>query len=332
MVIFPVSHTKDFRMLSRAPLVACSLSLAVLFAAGSAAALELPLPPPGEDIVGQVQVIKAKYEDTFADLGKVHDLGYAEMLAANPNVDAWLPGEGSDIILPTRFILPAGPREGIVINLAEYRMYYFPKGRNVVYTYPLGIGREGWGSPVTNTVITGKISNPAWYPPKSIREEHAAEGDPLPTVVAAGPNNPLGPFKFTLGTPGYLIHGSNKKFGIGMRVSHGCFRMLNNNVLELATMAPVGTKIRVINEPYKFGVSGGKVYLEAHAPLDDHGIPSQVDKHTAVINALLKREDLVSNLRLDWDVVREVVAGEDGMPVEIAVPDAAVASVVPVMN
>jgi L,D-transpeptidase ErfK/SrfK len=319
-------------MLSRAPLVACTLSLAVLFAAGSAAALELPLPPSGEDIVGQVQVIKAKYEDTFADLGKVHDLGYAEMLAANPNVDAWLPGEGSDIVLPTRFILPAGPREGIVINLAEYRMYYFPKGRNVVYTYPLGIGREGWGSPITNTVITGKVPNPGWTPPKSILAEHAAEGDPLPAYVPPGPNNPLGPFKFTLGTAGYLIHGSNKKFGIGMRVSHGCFRMLNNNVLELGAMAPVGTKLRIINEPYKFGVSGGRVYLEAHAPLDDQGAPSLVDKHTAVINALLKREDLVNNLRLDWDVVREVVAGEDGMPVEIAVPDAAVASVTTVLN
>ena len=313
-------------MLSRVPLVLRSLSLAVSCAAGSAVALELPLPPPGEDIVGQVQVIKAKYEDTFADLGKANDLGYTEMVAANPGVDAWLPGEGSEVILPTRFILPAGPREGIVINLAEYRMYYFPKGRNVVYTYPLGIGREGWGSPITNTSITAKTPNPAWYPPKSIREEHAAEGDPLPTVVAPGPNNPLGPFKFTLGTPGYLIHGSNKKFGIGMRVSHGCFRMLNNNVLELAGMAPVGTKLRIINEPYKFGVSGGKVYLEAHAPLDDHGEPSLVDKHTAVINALLKRDDLVNQLRLDWDVVREVVAAEDGLPIEIAVPDNAVAS------
>ncbi len=313
-------------MLSRVPLALRSLSLAVSFAAGSAVALELPLPPPGEDIVGQVQVIKAKYEDTFADLGKANDLGYTEMVAANPGVDAWLPGEGSEVILPTRFILPAGPREGIVINLAEYRMYYFPKGRNVVYTYPLGIGREGWGSPITNTAITGKTPNPAWYPPKSIREEHAAEGDPLPTVVAPGPNNPLGPFKFTLGTPGYLIHGSNKKFGIGMRVSHGCFRMLNNNVLELAGMAPVGTKLRIINEPYKFGVSGGKVYLEAHAPLDDHGEPSLVDKHTAVINALLKRDDLVNQLRLDWDVVRQVVAAEDGLPIEIAVPDNSVAS------
>lgn len=319
-------------MLSRVPLVLRSLTLAVSLAAGSAVALELPLPPPGEDIVGQVQVIKAKYEDTFADLGKDNDLGYTEMVAANPGVDAWLPGEGSEVVLPTRFILPAGPREGIVINLAEYRMYYFPKGRNVVYTYPLGIGREGWGSPITNTVITGKVPNPGWTPPKSILAEHAAEGDPLPAYVPPGPNNPLGPFKFTLGAQGYLIHGSNKKFGIGMRVSHGCFRMLNNNVLELAKMAPVGTKLRIINEPYKFGVSGGKVYLEAHAPLDDHGVPSQVDKHTAVINALLKRDDLVNQLRLDWEVVREVVAAEDGLPVQIAVPENSLASTTAPLN
>ena len=149
---------------------------------------------------------------------------------------------------------------------------------------------------------------------------YAANGDPLPNVVPAGPDNPLGPFKFTLGTPGYLIHGSNKKFGIGMRTSHGCFRMFNNNVLELSKMVPVGTPVRIINEPYKFGISGGKVYLEAHTPLDDQGNPSVVDKHTAVINTLLKREDLANNLRMNWDMVRDVVAAEDGMPVEIAVP------------
>lgn len=307
-------------MLLRASAVTCSISLATLIMAGQAAALSYQLPPPGEDLVGEVQVIKAKYEDTFADIAKANDLGYLEMVAANPGVDPWLPGEGTDIVLPTRFVLPPGVREGIVINLAEYRLYYFPKGENVVYTYPLGIGREGWGSPITNTSIIAKTPNPAWYPPKSIRDEHAAEGDPLPTVVPAGPDNPLGPFKFTLGTPGYLIHGSNKKFGIGMRVSHGCFRMLNENVLEMAKMAPVGTKVRILNEPYKFGVSQGRVYLEAHAPLDDHGEPSVVDKHTAVINSLLKREDVSTGYQLNWDEVREVVAGEDGMPVEIAAP------------
>ncbi len=188
-------------MLPRFPAVTRSLSLAALLVAGPAAALELPLPPPGEDIVGQVHVIKAKYEDTFADIGTANDLGYLEMIAANPGVDPWLPGAGTEIILPTRYVLPPGPREGIVINLAEYRLYYFPKGQNVVHTFPLGIGREGWGSPIANTKITAKTPNPTWTPPASIRKEHAADGDILPTVVPAGPDNPLGPFKFTLGVP-----------------------------------------------------------------------------------------------------------------------------------
>jgi len=221
-------------MLSRASAVASCLSLAALLAAGQSVALELPLPPEGEDVVGQIRVIKAKYEDTFAAIAETNDLGYSELVAANPGVDPWLPGEGTDIILPTRFILPPGPREGIVINIAEYRLYYYPAGGSVVHTYPLGIGREGWGSPVGSTRISAMTANPAWYPPKSIREEHAADGDPLPTVVPPGPDNPLGPYKMSLAIPGYLIHGSNKKFGIGMRVSHGCFRMLNNNVLELS--------------------------------------------------------------------------------------------------
>ena len=311
------------RVVAVRPLLA---GLASLLLAAQASALQFPLPPPGEDVVGEVQVIKAKYEDTFADIGTANDFGYLEMVAANPGVDPWLPGAGTDIVLPSRFILPPGPREGIVINLAEYRMYYYPKGQGVVYTYPLGIGREGWGSPVASTTITAKTPNPTWTPPASIRKEHAAEGDILPAVVPAGPDNPLGPFKFTLGTPGYLIHGSDKKFGIGMRVSHGCFRMLNQNVLELAKIAPVGTPVRIINEPYKFGVRGGKIYLEAHAPLDDHGEPSVVDKHTKVINALLKRDDLKDDARLDWDAVREVVAAEDGLPVEIATAREQVAS------
>ncbi|MED5611203.1 MULTISPECIES: L,D-transpeptidase family protein [Pseudomonas] len=306
-------------MLSRV-IAACSLSFAALLSAGPVSALELPLPAPGEDIVGQVQVIKAKYEDTFADLGQTYDLGYQEMLAANPGVDAWLPGVGTEVIIPTRFILPPGPREGIVINIAEYRLYYFPKGKNVVYTYPLGIGREGWGSPIAHTNIVAKTKDPAWYPPASIRAEHAADGDPLPTVVPPGPDNPLGPYKMSLGVPGYLIHGSNKKFGIGTRTSHGCFRMYNGDVTELFPMVPVGTSVRIINEPYKFGRSEGKIYLEAHTPIDDHGNPSVVDKHTAVINALLKREDIANQMQMDWNVVREVVAAEDGLPVAIAQP------------
>ncbi|CAM5550289.1 L,D-transpeptidase catalytic domain-containing protein OS=Stutzerimonas stutzeri OX=316 GN=CXK95_15925 PE=3 SV=1 [Stutzerimonas stutzeri] len=306
-------------MLSRASAVASCLSLAALLAAGQSVALELPLPPEGEDVVGQIRVIKAKYEDTFAAIAETNDLGYSELVAANPGVVPWLPGEGTDIILPTRFILPPGPREGIVINIAEYRLYYYPAGGSVVHTYPLGIGREGWGSPVGSTRISAMTANPAWYPPKSIREEHAADGDPLPTVVPPGPDNPLGPYKMSLAIPGYLIHGSNKKFGIGMRVSHGCFRMLNNNVLELSRMVKVGTPVRIIDEPYKFGVSDGKVYLEAHAPLEDEEKKlTLMDKHAVVVNTLLKRDEQMRTLHLDWEMIRDIVAGEDGLPIEIA--------------
>jgi len=302
-------------MLTLKSLRLCCLS--VLCLAPFASALELPLPPPGEDVAGAVQVIQARYEDTFADLGKAHDLGYLEMVAANPGVDARLPGAGTEIILPTRYILPPGPREGVVINLAEYRLYYYPKDRPVVYTYPLGIGREGWDSPISNTTITVKTPNPGWTPPQSILREAAEAGSPLPAYVPAGPDNPLGPYKLTLGLPGYLIHGSNKKFGIGMRVSHGCFRMLNHNVLELADLVPVGEKVRIINEPYKFGISEGKLYLEAHAPLTDGGETSVVDKHAAVVNVLLKREDIQDAHLLNWERVREIVAAQVGMPVPI---------------
>lgn len=306
-------------MLSRASAVASCVSLTALLLAGQSTALELPLPPEGEDVVGEIQVIKAKYEDTFAALGETYDLGYLELVAANPGVDPWLPGEGTDIILPTRFILPSGPREGIVINLAEYRLYYYPEGQSVVHTYPLGIGREGWGSPVGNTRISAMTSNPAWYPPQSIRDEHAADGDPLPRVVPPGPDNPLGPYKMTLAMPGYLIHGSNKKFGIGMRVSHGCFRMLNHNVLELSRRVRVGTPVRIIDEPYKFGISQGMVYMEAHTPLQDEDQHmTLMDKHAVVINTLLKRDEDAGMLQLDWEMVREIIAGEDGLPIQIA--------------
>ena len=323
-------------MLPRLPAVTRYLSVAALCVAGPVAALEFPLPPPGEDVVGQVQVIKAQYEDSFADLGETYELGYSEMVAANPGVVAWLPvktkGEEADVVLPTQFVLPPGKREGIVINLAEYRLYYYPKGRDVVYTFPLGIGREGWGSPVGTTRIAAKTPNPTWTPPASIKAEHAMNGDPLPNVVPAGPDNPLGPFKFTLGMPGYLIHGSNAKFGIGTGTSHGCFRMFNKNVLEMADMVPVGTPVRIINEPYKLGVSGGKVYLELHQPLNvsdgslvAKGAPSEAsdeevaERYAAVVNKVLNRPDLKMNIQIDRDKALAVVRAETGVPTEVGV-------------
>ena len=277
-----------------------------------ALALELPLPPEGSDVVGQIYVIKANYEDTFADYTDRYEMGFSELEAANPGVDAWLPGAGTDVVLPARYILPPGPRTGIVINLPEYRLYYYPKNKPVVYTYPLGIGREGWGSPVGSTRISAMTPNPAWYPPKSIRAEHAAEGDFLPTVVPPGPDNPLGPYKMTLAMPGYLIHGSNKNFGIGKRVSHGCFRMLNGNVLELSKLVGVGTTVRIINEPYKVGKLDGKLYVEAHAPLDE----DDPIKYQQRMMGIMQQQGVALSQE-DLDVVRQVMKDSDGVPVQV---------------
>lgn len=291
----------------------CLAACAALGLQSAVMAAQWPMPAPGNDLVGEVQLYRAAYEDTFADIGKAKHLGYLEMVAANPFIDAWLPGEGREVVLPTRYILPDVERTGIVMNLAEYRLYFYHKDGSL-YTYPIGIGREGWSSPVNSTTIVMKTPNPGWTPPQSILKEHAEAGDPLPSYVPPGPDNPLGPYKMTLGLPGYLIHGSNKKFGIGMRVSHGCFRMLNHNVLELADMVPVGTKVRIINEPYKLGWEGDNLYLEAHTPLDDHGEPSVVDKHQLVLELIRSRSDVTDNARIDWNRVREVVGAATGIP------------------
>ena len=163
------------------------------------------LPPAGNDVVGAVTVIQARQDDTLVDIARRHGLGYEEIIRANPDVDSWLPGEGTEVVLPTRYVLPPGPRRGVILNLAEYRIYYYPEPKGdelgVVMTYPISIGRMDWETPLGRTRIISKVRNPAWYPPASVRAEHAAEGDPLPRVVPPGPKNPLGAYAMRLGIP-----------------------------------------------------------------------------------------------------------------------------------
>lgn len=284
----------------------------VLALSGKAFAIEYQLPPADQDLIGQMQVIKAKYEDTFVDLGDKYSLGYSQMIAANPGVDAWLPGKGTDILLPTRYILPDSPREGIVINLPEYRLYYYPKGKNIVYTFPLGIGREGWGSPLGATKVVSKVKDPSWTPPKSIRKEHAEDGEILPAVVPPGPDNPLGPYKMGLGFSGYLIHGSNKQFGVGTRTSHGCFRMLNPDVTFLFPLVSIGTKVTIVTQPYKVGIEGGKIYLEAHKPLEEYPAP---DITKVIMDAQKKYNK--PGFVVDMSIAKMVAEHHDGIPVQI---------------
>jgi len=229
------------------------------------------LPPEGSDIVGHLQVATARHEDTLADIARRYDLGYDEIVAANPGVDPWLPGKGTLVVLPTEFILPGGAREGLVLNLASMRLFYYPRpeaGKPAeVITHPMGIGREGWQTPVGAVYITQKIANPAWTVPESVRKEHAEQGDPLPPIVPPGPDNPLGEFAMRLSNPSYLIHGTNKPWGVGQRVSHGCIRLYPEDIARLFPEVPEGTPVHIINEPYLAGWRDGQLYLEAHAPL-----------------------------------------------------------------
>jgi len=285
-------HTILFRLLARLLLLGMVLSTAgcALFETPDWATRKpVPVAPPpveqppivssrfalieGSDVVGELQAIKARHEDTFVDIARAYDLGYDELVDANPGVDAWLPGAGTRIILPTEFVLPDAPREGIVLNVGAKRLFYFPKpvkGQpRVVITHPVGIGREGWQTPIGTTRVVAKNKDPVWTVPASIRKEHAAKGDPLPARVGPGPDNPLGAYAMRLGFASYLIHGTNKPDGIGMRVSHGCVQLFPEDIESLFAEVAVGTPVRIINEPQLLGWRDGNLYLEVHSTLED---------------------------------------------------------------
>jgi L,D-transpeptidase ErfK/SrfK len=225
----------------------------------------------GQDVVGEIQIVRAVYEDTFVDIARAYGLGYDELVAANPGVDPWLPGEGVPIILPTRFVLPSAAREGVVLNVAAKRLFYYPAGEEgdlpIVETYPVGIGRAGWQTPTGNTTVVSKARDPVWFVPRSVREEHLAAGDPLPKQVPPGPDNPLGAHVLALGIPGYLIHGTNKPAGVGMRVSHGCVRLYPDNIEHLFERVEIGSRVQIVNQPFLLGWQDGDLLLEAHALL-----------------------------------------------------------------
>jgi len=302
------------------------------------------VPPEGYDVVGAVSTVIARHEDTLVDIARRHGLGYHDIVKANPDVNIWLPGEGTEIVLPTRFVLPPGPREGLVLNLAEYRMYYFPEHgpgeRAFVYTYPISIGRMDWETPLGRTSIIAMAKNPAWYPPQSVRDEHAAEGDPLPNVVPPGPKNPLGTRALRLGIPGYLIHGTNRPAGVGMRVSHGCIRMFPEDIEFLFEQVRVSMPVRIINVPVKIGWNGEELVAEVH-PLLDAPQPlveeameriEQIDADVEAPVAVGDHKDPLTHVteqfivataeragQLDWDLVEEVVKRSDGIPVTVGV-------------
>jgi L,D-transpeptidase ErfK/SrfK len=280
------------------------------------------------DVVGELQVIVARHEDTFADIARAYDLGFDELEHANPGVDAWLPGTGTRIVLPTRFVLPDVPREGIVLNIGTKRLFYFPKpvaGQpRVVITHPVGIGREGWQTPLGTTKVVAKNKDPVWTVPASIRREHAAAGDPLPARVGPGPDNPLGAYAMRLGFPGYLIHGTNKPDGIGMRVSHGCVQLFPEDIESLFAQVPVGTPVRIINEPQLLGWRGDNLYLEVHPALEDdrRDLDKRLDALIAKELGQTAQRTGTQQTRLDPVLFAATVREARGFPVPLLQPAA----------
>jgi L,D-transpeptidase ErfK/SrfK len=297
-VILHLSSKPSLRLHRCWPAAALALALALALAPAAGGTAVLPLPADG-DLVGDYAEVAAVHDDTLIDIARRFGLGYEEVVNANPGVDPWLPGAGTVVRLPLRRVLPDAPREGIVVNLPEHRLYYFPAAKpgepRVVVTYPVSIGKMDWSTPLGLTRVAAKVKDPPWYPPESVRAEHATRGDILPKVVPAGPDNPLGQYMMRLAIPGggYLIHGTNKPAGVGMQVTHGCMRLYPEDIEELFRRVAIDTPVRIVNQPHKVGWAGGDLYVEVHPPLEstDSGVfePDRTALARLVANAVRGR-------------------------------------------
>lgn len=270
----------------------------------------------GHRIVGGLALISARDGDTLPDIARHFGLGYTDITLANAGIRPWTPKAGARVVLPLQFILPDTPRKGIVLNVATMRMFYYPpKQPDTVFTYPLGIGREGWNTPLGQTTIIAKKASPSWAPPESIRREHAAKGDPLPAVVPPGPDNPLGKYALALGFDRYLIHGTNKPYGVGMQVSHGCVRLYPEDIKVLFNKTSVGMPVRIIHQPYLTAWEGNMLYLEAHEPLQKWA--GQKKRLQKTLLKQLHQTAAKKGATVDWERVDRILHRSDGIPTPI---------------
>ena len=286
------------------------------------------LTPENGDVVGYVQKVTVGKDDTMSDIARRFDVGYEEILLANPGVDAWLPGVGREVVVPTQFVLPAAPHEGVVVNVAAMRIFYYPphkKGEpQLIYTHPIGIGRVGWKTPEGTTKIVSRQKDPVWVVPKSVREEHAEDGEKLPAVVPAGPDNPLGQYAFRLSWPSYLIHGTNKPYGVGMRSSHGCMRLYPEDIAVFFDLIPIGTKVTVVNQPYLFGWRDGVLYMQAYAVMEDDSRDWNSNRKRLLSNLLNPKQRQKIGQRIegqdkdiDWQEVGDLAHAPRAIPVPV---------------
>lgn len=279
-----------------------------------------PLPPPGSRLVGQnaVHVVEDNGGSLEA-IAKKYNVGFLALLQANPGVDPYVPRPGSVLTIPLQTLLPDAPREGIVINLAELRLYYYQPGTNSVTVYPIGIGQLGGDTltPTMVTTISDKRANPTWTPTANIRARYKANGIDLPAVVPAGPDNPMGHHAIRLAAYGgvYLLHGTNADFGIGMRVSSGCIRLRDGDIETLFRQVTPGTKVNIINTPIKASVEPNGVRLvEVHQPLSEK-INDDPQLLPIVLNASM--QTFKNAAQTDTAVMDHAMEIRSGMPVDV---------------
>ncbi|KOR28579.1 hypothetical protein TI03_04405 [Achromatium sp. WMS1] len=285
---------------------------------------DLILPPDHVDLVGNIRIVKAKPEDTLLDVARRNGLGLDEIVAANPVVDRWLPAKGNpDIILPTRYILPKVPRTGIVVNSPEKRLYYFSPAETGtprrVITHPVSVGRVDWRTPIGITKVIVKHKDPVWRPPASIRAEALAKGSPLPEVVPAGPDNPLGRFalRLAIGGGSYLIHGTDKPFGIGMQVTHGCMRLYPEDIESLFEKVPVNTEVNLVNQPIKLGWLADTLFIEITTPLEQDD--DTRENFRQIIFDHISAEFARRPFKLDSAALKKAIVEQTGVPVAISI-------------
>ena len=269
----------------------------------------------GNKLIGELYTLNSQHADTLSDIARHFGLGYQEMVLANPHVDPWLLQDNQTITLPMQYIVPDASSTGIVLNLASMRLFYFPEPGQVL-SFPIGIGRENWNTPLGSTKIVEKKQNPVWTVPASILKEHQALGDPLPAVVKSGPDNPLGYYAMALGFKNYLIHGTNKPYGIGMQVSHGCIQLYPEDIEQLFPKVKVGTPVKIIHQPYLVAWVNDRLYVEAHPPIERWARDTK--RLQQEFRASVKKLADQHRLKPDWTQFQALLDQPTGIPTVIA--------------
>lgn len=294
--------------------------LALLASPSFATVYNLPSKPSDTVVAeypNEIAVTRAEHDETLLDVARRFSLGQVEVVRLNQELDRWLVKKDQVVTLPNKRILPDTPHNGIVLNIAEYRMYYYP-GNGKVYSFAHGVGRQDWKTPLGRTTVQKKVKDPVWRPPESIRREHAAMGDFLPEVVPAGIHNPLGLYALYLNLPGdYRIHGTDvdKIYGIGMQITHGCVRMYPEDIEQLFQMVDVGTTVHIVKQPIKVGWLNNVLYVEAHPDLE--GEETTLEQRLATTLALIQKANNYELPEFDQTALKQALEKQTGNPTAV---------------